>query len=338
VATPVVFTTDRAERHQNDALKMAPDRLDVTMLRNPDRKTLVAALARARCLVSERRGAVDASLMDAAPDLSLILRLGSLAHDIDLVAARERNIVVCRRGQEGAIRVAEHVVMQALALLRRLSETLAIGQEASDDWAPRRETDENSFAYNWSKRENLLGLHDRTIGILGFGEIGAELTRRLNGWRCHLVYHRRSRLPEAVERDLRLCYVDGETLLAESDVLVCLLPYTPETRLSVGRDAIATMKQGAVLVSAGSGGVIDEEALAQAIVAGRLAGAALDTFAVEPVEAGNPLVVAAREGANILLTPHVAGGSPPDAWDELRRMYDPVIDHLEGREAQERLA
>ena len=78
-------------------------------------------------------------------------------------------------------------------------------------------------------------------------------------------------------------------------------------------------------------------ALAQAVRSGQLAGAALDTFAVEPLENDNPLVQAARGGANIMLTPHVAGGSPPDAWEELGRMYQPVLDYLAGNSLSFRL-
>ncbi|MBC6440084.1 MAG: hypothetical protein GDA49_06685 [Rhodospirillales bacterium] len=195
---------------------------------------------------------------------------------------------------------------------------------------PRRTTDENSFAYNWSRREGLISLHGLTVGVLGFGEIDAELARRLCGWDCSVLYHRRMPLPQEIELELGLVRVDRSMLLQASDVLVCLLPYTEQTRGSLDAELISSMKPGAVLVSAGSGGVIDELALVAAIESGRLAGAALYTFAVEPVEAGNPLVVLARAGKNLLLTPHVAGGSPPDAWDELACMYQPVVDHIAG--------
>jgi phosphoglycerate dehydrogenase-like enzyme len=337
VTTKVVFTTERAGRHQRNALKMAPENLAITMLREPSRADLKAVLGGSEVLISERRGVIDADLLNDAPDLRLILRLGSLSHDIDLEAARARGVVVCWRPQEGVVRVAEHLVMQMVALLRRLPEALAIAREAADGWAPRLTTDEDNFAFNWSERQNLLGLHDRTVGILGFGEIGAELARRLAGWNCSMLYHRRSRMPEDVERELGLTHCSREQLFAVSDVLVCLLPYSAQTRLSIDTVAIAKMKPSALLVSAGSGGVIDELALAQAVRSGQLAGAALDTFAVEPLENDNPLVQAARGGANIMLTPHVAGGSPPDAWEELGRMYQPVLDYLAGNSLSFRL-
>ena len=181
MTVPVVFTTDRSTRHQDNALRMAPAELAITMLRSPDAGCLGEAMRHARYLISERRGVIGAGLFDTAPELAMVLRLGSMTFDIDLAEAGRRGIVVCQRSQEGAIRVAEHVVLQILALLKRLVETEAIARSASDGWAERHRTDENVFAYNWSGRKGLPGLHDRTVGILGLGEIGAELARRLSG-------------------------------------------------------------------------------------------------------------------------------------------------------------
>ncbi len=189
MAVPVVFTTERSARHQASALKMAPDMLDITMMRSPERSELFDALADARYLISERCGVVDAAFFDAAPQLAMVLRVGSMSHDIDLIEAGRRGIVVCQRAQEGAIRVAEHIVLQILGVLKRLIESETIARQAADTWVERRTTDENAFAFNWSGRNGLYGFHDRTVGILGFGEIGAELVRRLAGWGCELLYH-----------------------------------------------------------------------------------------------------------------------------------------------------
>jgi phosphoglycerate dehydrogenase-like enzyme len=334
----LVFVTERGPRHQDSALKVAPGDVEVTMLRSPDPDELKQALATARYLVSERRGRIGADVMAAAPDLRLILRLGALTHDIDLDAARARAIMVCQRRQEGAMRVAEHVVLQMLALVWRLDETQAVARAAAGDWAARRRTDEDQFAYNWSKRQDLPGVGGKTVGILGFGEIGVELARRLAGWDCRLVYGRRHPLPGPVEGDLGLTHAGNESLIAGSDVLVNLLPFTPETAGYLDRRRLSSMKPGAFLVSAGSGGIIDEAALADLVRGGDLAGAALDTFAVEPIEADNPLVALARDGANLVLTPHIAGGAPADIWDEYAAMYDAIRDHLLGREPAERIA
>ena len=334
----LVFVTERGLRHQTDAVKVAPDEVEVVMLRSSGVAELRAALSTARYLVSERTGRIDAECMTMAPDLKLIVRLGALVHDIDLNHARARGIIVCQRRQEATMRAAEHVVLQILALVWRLNETQSIARAAGDDWAVGRRTDEDHFAYNWSKLQNLPGLGGKAVGILGFGEIGTELAGRLAGWGCRLTYARRRRLPEPVERDLNLTYTANDRLIAGSDVLVNLLPFLPETSGYLDRGRLLSMKPGAFLVSAGSGGVIDEAALAEIVRSAHLAGAALDTFAVEPVEADNPLVLLAREGGNVALTPHVAGGAPADIWGEFAAMYEPVRQHLRGDEPSGKIA
>ncbi len=334
----LLLVTERSAYHQEQTAKVAPDGVDFVALRSPADAELKAALADATYLVSERVGRIDGPLLDAAPRLKLVLRLGSLTHDIDLPAAKQRGVIVCQRYQEGTVVVAEFTLLQMLALLHRLPAVQAIAEAAGDDWAERRRTDENTFAFNWSKRRDHRTLDGMTIGILGMGEIGAVLAERLLPWQVTLLYARRRRFPSDVEDELQIGYRDNDALLAESDVVVCLLPYTDETVGYLDRSRLAAMKQGAYLVSAGSGGVIDEAALATSIASGHLAGAALDTFAVEPIEAANPLVRLAREGANVILTPHVAGGAPEDPWADYRLMFTAVDDHLRSDPPSGRIA
>ncbi len=235
-------------------------------------------------------------------------------------------------------RAAEHVFLQMLALVWRLNDNQAIARAARDDWAERRRTDEDHFAFNWSKRRNLPGLGGLTIGILGFGEIGSELARRFAGWDCRLIYACRRRLPATVELNQGLTHMDNENLIASCDVLVNLLPYTSQTVGYLNRCRLASMKAGAFLVSTGSGGVLDEQALADLIRDGHMAGAAVDTFAVEPAEPGNPLVELARTDGRLLLMPHIASGAALDVWGEFATMYNPVLQHMEGREPVGRIA
>ena len=321
-----IFTSNRSLRHQQGALDAAPPELNVTMLENPSRDELLLHLAQAEYLISERVGVIDAEIIKAAPNLKLILRLGSLTYDIDVAAAKAAGVIVCTWPDVGAISVAEHTVMQILALNRRLLEVQTVAVEASPQWGESRRTDENTFAYNWSHQQQIYRLWGQSVGILGFGEIGAELARRLKGWGCTLLYHKRSRLPESVETELGLTYVDDDLLSQQSDVLVNLLPYSSETVNMIDATRLAKMKQGALLVSCGSGGTIDEQALADAIRSGQLAGAAMDSYSVEPLQADNPLVVLAREGANVLLTPHTAAGKGRSRAEE----YTNILRHLRG--------
>jgi phosphoglycerate dehydrogenase-like enzyme len=325
-----IFTTERGHRHQQAALRAAPDNLDITMLRQPDKKTLLSYLTDAEYLISERVGVIDAAIIQAAPNLKLILRLGSLTYDIDTEAAKNAGVAVCRWPVGSVIRVAEHLMLQMLALNKKLRETEAIALAASAEWGESKRTDEDTFAYNWSNRQNVEGLWQKNIGILGFGEIGVELARRLKGWDCTLLYNKRRQLPEAVESELDLTYVNIDALLAQSDYLVNLLPYFPEMDMMINAHYFAQMKDGACLVSCGSGSVIDEAALAEAIESGKLGGAALDTFEWEPIKAANPLIALAQTGYNVLLTPHIAAGGSVAATKERSRDYTNITNHING--------
>ncbi len=334
----VVFVTDRALVHQKSALATAPPGVEVTMLRRPERETLRHHLGEAQVLVTERQGRVDAGLIAAAPKLKLIQRLGSMIHDIDLDAAHAHGIAVCRHPLLTCMAVAEHALMLILALLKRLPEMTAIAL-AAGDWGPSRRTDENTFAFNWSRRENIDCLAGKTVGILGFGEIGAELARRLGGFSSRsILYHKRTPLPAAAERELGIVYTDRDSLIHSSEILVVLLPYTTATHHLMDSRALQALPQGALLVHCGSGGIIDEQALATELSSGHLTGSALDTFEWEPLQPDNPLLPLAREPKhNVLLTPHTAAGTRELARREYRGIWDNVQRLLAGQALKERV-
>ncbi len=312
----------------------------MVILHLPSPDELRSQLAQAEFLISERAGVIDAALLAEAPRLRLIVRLGSLAYDIDLAAARARGIAVTVWPVRPTIAVAEHCVLQMLALARRLLEVNAVAM-AAEDWGEARRTDENTFAYNWSGQQDLGGLWRRTVGIVGFGAVGAELARRLNGWGCRILYRRRRRLPPEGETAFGIAYAPLDGLLAESDFVVNLLPYTPATEHAFGAAQFARMKEGAFLVSCGSGRVIDEAALAEALRTGQLAGAALDTYEWEPLGPAEPLRQLALDDPtrDILLTPHVAAGSLPYGVVAARAEdYVPILQFLRGEPLPYRIA
>lgn len=322
----VLFLTERSPLHQEAALKAAPAGLRVTMLRQPKEKVLLRELADAEFLISERAGEIDADIIAAAPNLRLIQRLGSLTYDIDLGAAQRAGIMVALWPVLTCVMVAEHMVMQILALAKHLPESAAIANAAGDWQRMARRTDENVFAYNWSGRTNVGGVFGQTIGILGFGEIGAELARRLRSFSPRgILYNKRRPLPTHVEAELGITYATRQEIIAASDFLCVLLPYMTETDLAINAATFAAMKPGSFIVHCGSGSVIDEADLAQAITTGQLAGAALDTFEWEPLQPDNPLVPLARDpAANVLLTPHTAAGTLPGGregdWANIARL------------------
>ena len=333
-----IFTTERGLRHQNVALAAAPEMLSITMLREPDKDTLLSHLPEAEYLISERAGVIDAEMIKSAPNLKLIQRLGSLFYDIDLHEAKRASVAVCYLPIPPVIRVAEHLVLQMLALNKKLRITEGVALAASTKWGESKRTNEDTFAYNWSMQESISGLWQQTIGILGFGEIGVEVARRLQGWGSKLIYNKRRRLPESVEIDLGLTYVDMDTLLAQSDYIANLLPYFSSTDMLLNAKTFSKMKDGASFVSCGSGSVIDEYALADAIKSGKLFGAALDTFEWEPIKADHPLISLASKKYNVLLTPHIAAGAAVAPEIERAGNYTNIIHHINGASLEYRVA
>ncbi len=322
-----LFTTQRGERHQKIALEAAPPELDVTLLRDPDSATLRAALEDSVYWISERAGLIDAQLILEAPHLKLIQRLGRLTEDIDLNTAKARGIAVAYLPIPSVIRVAEHVIMQALVLAKRAKQVEQVAVAASGEWGDAARTTEDVFNYNWSQQTDIATLWDAKVGILGMGEIGIEVATRLVGWECVLFYHKRSRYSEAIEDKLGLLYASKKQILKSCDVVINLLPYSRYTDQSLDAESFAMMKPGAIFVSAGSGSVIDEAALAEAVKSGKLAGAALDTYEYEPIQPDNPLIALVREGKNVLLTPHTAaaGGDAGRTRD-----YENILRHIKG--------
>lgn len=307
----VLFITHRGERHQNEALNAAPAELNITILRSPAKEEILFHLPGKDFLISERSGIIDEDMIQAGKDLKLIQRLGSLTYDIDLNAAKAANVPVSFLPVKSCILVAEHMLMQILSLSKRLPEMMEITQSANDFGQPPKRCDEDYFAYNWANVKDIKGLWGSTVGILGFGEIGAETARRLRGYGCTILYNKRSPLPALAEEELNIQFATKEDLLKSSDTVCMLLPYFPETAQSLDADFFSAMKPSSIFVSCGGSGVVDEQALADALRSGHLYGAALDTFTKEPISPKNPLLALAKDPKqNVILTPHTAAGTP----------------------------
>ncbi len=338
----VLYLCPLGKQHQEWRLAAAPPELRVVMRRSTEtpRQDVIALLREADALITERTGTIDRGMIEAAPRLRIIQRIGSLHHDIDLDAAREFHVPVCVRPIRGTIAVAENLMLQMLAVLRRampLQKILHTPPEAFLPGGPRR-TNEDVFAFNWSRQTRIGLLYGKTVGILGFGEIGAELARRLQHWGCRVLYAKRHPLPRFVEEELRIAHRDPDQVLRESDVVVCLLPYFQETDQWLNAERIAMMKRGAWLVEAGSGSVVDEAAVAEAVRNGHLAGASFDTYEWEPIRPDNPLLALADRDpeANLFLLPHI--GSCNDAGDEWREFYGNVLRAMRGEPLIGRIA
>lgn len=163
-------------------------------------------------------------------------------------------------------------------------------------------------------------VHGSTLGIIGMGRIGQAIARRAAlGFGMRVLYHNRSRLDAAQENALQAQWVDKATLLAQADHVLLVVPYSAQTHHLIGAVELAQMKPRATLVNIARGGVVDDAALAQALVAGRIAAAGLDVFEGEP--AVHPALL---QAPNTVLTPHIASASLPTR----RAMADLAADNL----------
>ena len=304
----VVYVSERPEVHRRLALDAAPPGVEVTMVASPSPGSLLDVLRTVdpAVLVSERSGSVDEAVFDAAPSLRLVQRLGRRLHDIDLDAARRREVAVCWWPLPQTVMVAEHAMAMILALAKRLRDSMHV-LVADADWGEPRRCDADTFAINWSNRTGITGLSGATVGIVAMGEIGTELAGRLQAFGCDVVYHNRRRLPADEESRLGVRHASLDALLGASDVVVLLVPHSPTTVGMTDAAFCATMQPGALLVSCGASTTLDEEAVAAAYRSGHLGGVATDGHRWEPVRPGDPLVTLARDpAANVVLTPHSA--------------------------------
>ena len=252
------------------------------------RERLAARLKEARALIVRNRTRVDRPLIEQAPRLRVIGRLGVGLDNIDLAACEERSIAVCPARGANEATVAEYVITAALLLLR--------GAFQAKDAV---------IAGAWP-REDALGreIAGKRLGLIGFGANARETAKRGLALGMHVAAYD----PFVPDDDLVWGSVRPASLpdiLRHSDVVSLHVPLTDATRRIVDRAAIAAMQPGAILINAARGGLLDEEALVEALTQGRLAGAALDTFEQEPLDAE-----AGRRFAgvpNLLLTPHIAG-------------------------------
>lgn len=335
-----LFLTEREAQHQQRALDGAPPELEVIMRRAPDRAELLALLPQAEFLISERAGLIDAEMIAAGRRLRLIQRLGVQVWDIDLAAARAAGIPVCYLPVQTCALVAEHVVMQCLGLLKRLRELMVLVESAESGGQTPRRCDESHYAYNWTGRAHIGGLTGKTVGILGFGEIGGELARRLRSFDCEVLYYKRRRLPPQAEAQLGLRYASSlAEAAAASDIVVALLPFGPQTDQCLNAEFFRRMRPGALFIQSGGSGTVDEDALAAALRSGHLGGAAVDGFTWEPVPPDNGLIALARDRQfNLVLTPHVAGGAAPRVGKLRAGDYQNLLAVLQGRELRYRIA
>lgn len=251
---------------------------------------------------------IDRDLMSGAAELKLICVVATGTNNIDLKAASEKNVRVCNCVAYGVDSVAQHVMSMILALHTNIVQYDQAVK--SGEWGKASQFCMLSFPI----RE----LAGRTLGIYGYGNLGSAVARLAEAFGMKVVIAQR---PGAEKRDGRL---PMDELLPQVDVLSLHCPLTEETKDLIDADALAKMKPDSMLINAARGGVVNEEALADALRSGLLAGAATDVLTEEPPVNGNVLL--SEDIPNLIITPHSAWGSR----EARQRIVDQTVENIQG--------
>jgi phosphoglycerate dehydrogenase-like enzyme len=272
--------------------------------------------------------AVDQALLSRLPSLRAVLKLGRNYANIDAAAVRERRLAFGAVPRKGPNCVAE----LAMTMILALSKDLLISHRSVAEGAYRlrglrpEPTAQWKMAFHWMRHTALHEVTGKVLGIVGMGEIGYELARRASAMGMEVRYFKRRRLSPEVERSVEASYRDLPELLRESDYVCLAVPHTTDTERMIGAGELELMKSNAFLVNICRGGVLDEAALIDALKSGRIAGAGLDVFTFEPLPADSPLC----HLDNVILTPHVGGGTGTTRPGELSVALEQLVSMLAG--------
>ncbi|HEY9323966.1 MAG TPA: hydroxyacid dehydrogenase, partial [Agromyces sp.] len=287
---PVVLIAEELSPATVEAL--GPD-FDVRSVDGTDRPALLAALADSDAILVRSATKVDAEAIAAAPKLKVIARAGVGLDNVDIKAATQAGVMVVNAPTSNIVSAAELTVGHILSLARHIPA--AHSALAQGEW----------------KRSAYTGveLYEKTIGIIGLGRIGALIAARLQAFGTNVIAYD-PYITAARAQQLGVQTVTLDELLEQSDFITIHMPKTPETTGMIGTEQFARMKPTAFIVNVARGGLIDEDALHDALVARTIAGAAVDVFVSEPPR-DSPLLGL----PNIVVTPHL-GASTDEAQEK----------------------
>ncbi len=231
---------------------------------------------------------ITESLLNACPSIKLICIQATGYNIVDTAACASRGIPVCNVPDYGTAAVAQFT----LALMLELCHRIGLHDQVVHDGKWCRSS---TFCF-WDTPQMELG--GKTLGIIGFGRIGQATAKLAQAFGMHVITYSRSRK----ETGMDVKYVDLNTLLADSDFISLHCPLFAENTKMVNAEFISKMKDGAFLINTARGALLDEQAVANALAQGKLAGAAVDVVTEEPMRKYNPLLTA----PNCIITPHIA--------------------------------
>ncbi|MBL25458.1 MAG: dehydrogenase [Rhodospirillaceae bacterium] len=236
---------------------------------------------------------VSRRMLEESPDMQFIQKWGIGFDKVDLDAVRDHGLGLCNTAGANRTVVAEHTILLMLAVYRHLLE---IDERLrSGEWLDIKKM----------LRNNALQMRGKTVGILGFGNIGRAVAQRLIGFETDVVYHDLVKADSETEKKLNARYVELDELFTSADILTIHTPLDDSTRDIVDGEAIGKMKKSAIIVNCARGGILNEQALHDAVTSGGIRGAGIDVWEPEPTDPENPLLKLDK----VVVTPHAAGSA-----------------------------
>ncbi|RPJ99075.1 2-hydroxyacid dehydrogenase [Priestia endophytica] len=249
---------------------------------------------------------ITRELLEKAPNVKLIQKTGSGVDNIDLKAAAEFGIHVASTPGANSNSVVELTIGMIISLYRKLHFLDRLTKNG--EWKM------------WEYRTTMFEMNGKTHGVIGIGNIGRKVAQLSKAFGTNVIYYDVNRLSTEEEKELGITYVTFDNLVSQSDIISLHIPLIPETRNLISDKELNLMKSTAILVNVARGNIIDEQALAEALKCNRLLGAALDTWASEPINSDNPLL----QLDNVLATPHIAGGTRDVLETVLRLSFENI--------------
>ncbi|TLZ98213.1 MAG: hypothetical protein E6J99_08140 [Methanobacteriota archaeon] len=300
-----ILITDGLDRTAVEILRKGND----VNMRDLDGKGLLAAIPEYQALVVRSRTKVTKEVLFRGARLKVVGRAGVGVDNIDVDEATVRKIVVVNAPTASTVSVAELAIGHMISLLRHLPEA-----------------DRSVKAGKWEKSKfEGRELFGKTLGLLGSGRIGAEVAKRAQAFGMPVIAHD-PYLPKGAASAAGIRLVDKDALFRDADVLSIHAALTPETRGLVGAPELAKMRPNAILVNCARGEIVDERALAEALRAKKISGAAIDVFATEP-PSGSPLL----EAPNVVFTPHLGASTSEGQSRAGAIVADQVLKVLAGK-------
>jgi len=301
-----VLVSDKISDSGVKLLKMETD-IEVDVKTGLSPQELKEIIGEYDALVVRSATKVTRDIIEAATRLKVVGRAGTGVDNIDLEAATERGIVVMNTPGGNTVAAAEHAISMMLSMARKIPQAYT-----------------SMKAGKWEKKKFMgVEVHGKTLGVIGMGRIGSLVAKMGLGLGMRVIacdpY-----LSQKAAKDMGVTLTDLETLYGESDFITVHAPLTQETKNMISREAFKKMKEGVMLVNCARGGIVDEEALLEAIQVGKVAGAALDVFASEPPPPDYPLL----KLEEVICTPHL-GASTKEAQEVVAiAIVQQIMDYL----------